>query len=160
MTILATVTVDQLTEGTGRARTGTASRCSLPELLGLANDGQVLPIVLADNGAVLTIGRTRRLANRAQRLALAARDQGCTFPGCDRRPAWCQAHHVIPWVQGGATDLNNLVLVCDHHHAEFAAQGWLCRMVDGRPEWVPPAWIDPDQHPRHNTTHHHVLLAA
>jgi hypothetical protein len=66
---------------------------------------------------VLDLGRTQRLPNRAQRRALMARDGGCRFPGCAER-RYVEAHHVVHWVDGGRTDLDNLVLLCwRHHHA-------------------------------------------
>ena len=52
------------------------------------------------------------------------RDQGCRFPGCDRRPSWCQTHHVIPWHAGGDTKLDNLVLLCDFHHHTIHKPAW------------------------------------
>ena len=82
-------------------------------------------------GAALFLGRSQRLATRAQRLALIARDGGCCFPGCDRPAAWCEAHHVIPWLDGGPTDIDNLCLLCRYHHREFERRGWPVEMSDG-----------------------------
>ncbi len=65
---------------------------------------------------------------------------------------------MTPWIHGGTTDVNNLTLVCGFHHREHAKRGWACRMLDGRPEWIPPRWIDPQQTPRRNTAHHLPLL--
>ena len=56
----------------------------------------------------LEVGRATRVVSAAQRTALAVRDGGCRFPGCDRPPAWCEAHHRRHWLHGGATDLANL----------------------------------------------------
>lgn len=57
-------------------------------------------------GQPLNLGRERRLFSRAQRLALAARDGGCRWPGCERPPSWCEAHHIDPWHRdGGRTDV-------------------------------------------------------
>jgi Domain of unknown function (DUF222)/HNH endonuclease len=64
----------------------------------------------------LEVGRATRVVSPAQRTALSVRDGGCRFPGCDRPPAWCEAHHVRHWLHGGATDLDNLVLLCWTHH--------------------------------------------
>jgi len=64
----------------------------------------------------LEVGRATRVVSPAQRAALAVRDGGCRFPGCDRPPAWCEAHHRRHWLHGGATDLGNLVLLCRAHH--------------------------------------------
>ncbi len=52
----------------------------------------------------LEVGRATRVVAAAQRAALAVRDGGCRFPGCDRPPAWCEAHHLRHWVHGGTTD--------------------------------------------------------
>jgi hypothetical protein len=64
----------------------------------------------------LEVGRATRVVSPAQRAALAVRDGGCRFPGCDRPPAWCEAHHLRHWLHGGPTDLANLALVCRAHH--------------------------------------------
>jgi hypothetical protein len=64
----------------------------------------------------LEVGRATRVVSAAQRTALAVRDGGCVFPGCDRPLAWCEAHHLRHWLHGGPTDLGNLVLLCRTHH--------------------------------------------
>jgi hypothetical protein len=48
--------------------------------------------------------------------AVAVRDGGCRFPGCDRKVSWCDAHHIHYWRYLGPTDLENLVLLCNRHH--------------------------------------------
>jgi len=59
---------------------------------------------------------------------------------------------VVPWIEGGPTDLNNLTLLCIFHHHNFLARGWTCRInPDGLPEWIPPRWVDRDQKPLINT---------
>jgi hypothetical protein len=59
---------------------------------------------------------------------------------------------VVPWIQGGLTDLNNLTLLCRYHHHNFATRGWTCRInPDGIPEWRPPTSVDPNQKPMINT---------
>jgi hypothetical protein len=104
----------------------------------IAAEANIMPVVLGDTGGVLAYGLTRRVASPAQRLALAARDRGCSFPGCDRPPSWCHTHHVTPWADGGPTNLDNLTLLCGFHHREHAKRGWTCRIRDGIPEWTPP----------------------
>jgi hypothetical protein len=80
----------------------------------------------ADNaGQPLNLGRERRLFSRAQRLALAARDGGCRWPGCERPPSWCEAHHIEHWQRdGGRTDVADGVLLCRHHHLLAHNNGW------------------------------------
>ena len=74
-------------------------------------------------GAVLDLGRRQRLFSRSQRRALAHRDHGCVFPGCDRPAHFCDAHHIHPWEDGGLTDLINAVLLCRRHHT-LVHKGW------------------------------------
>ncbi len=66
------------------------------------------------DGDVIDVGRKTRTIPPSIRRALAARDTGCRFPGCTSRR--CDAHHVDHWSDGGATSLNNLVLLCRRHH--------------------------------------------
>jgi hypothetical protein len=76
---------------------------------------------------VLDVGRASRLATPAQRIALAARDQGCRFPGCDRPPGWVDAHHIEEWLRGGKTDLEDLISLCRFHHRLVHEGGWTLR---------------------------------
>jgi hypothetical protein len=82
----------------------------------LACDADVLPVVLGADGEVLDLGRAVRLFTRGQRRALWHRDAGCTYPGCDMPAAWSRAHHLVHWVDGGASDLDNAALLCQRHH--------------------------------------------
>lgn len=89
-------------------------------------------VLFADDGRVLTLGRTQRLFNRRQRRALAARDGGCMWPGCERPPSWTEAHHIRPWAQGGRTDVDDGILLCRHHHLRLHDEGWRIRRFGGR----------------------------
>ena len=87
----------------------------------------------------LEVGRTSRVVTPAQRAALVVRDGGCTVAGCDRSPAWCEAHHLRHWLHGGPTDLANLALLCRAHHRAVHEGGWrLTRGPDGRLTATPP----------------------
>jgi len=126
----------------------------VPQALRIAAEADIVPVVLGDAGGVLGYGLTRRTASIGQRRALAARDRGCSFPGCDRPADWCETHHITPWADGGHTDLDNLTLVCGFHHREHRKRGWTCHITNGVPYWRPPSWLDHTQTPRRNTTHH------
>jgi Domain of unknown function (DUF222)/HNH endonuclease len=87
----------------------------------------------------LEVGRTTRVVTSAQRAALVVRDGGCAVAGCERPPAWCEAHHLVHWLHGGPTDLANLALVCRAHHRAVHEGGWrLGRDPDGRLTATPP----------------------
>ena len=95
------------------------------------------------------VGRTQRLVTPPIRAALETRDRGCAFPGCDRPPVDCQAHHITPWWDGGHTALHNLVLLCPYHHNVIepshdpTAARWKIRIHrTGIPGVVPPAYVD------------------
>lgn len=118
-------------------------------------DADVLPAVLGGQSEVLDVGRTQRLVTAPIRAALELRDGGCVFPGCEKPPQDCHAHHLRPWWAGGPTSLANLVLVCAHHHGivepghDPTADRWRVRLRDdGRAEIVPPLRADPTQRPR------------
>lgn len=132
----------------GIGRYGDGSLVSARTARDLADQADIAFCLTNARGAVLELHRTRRIASRAQTLALIARDGGCSFPGCDVAPQWCERHHVIAWADGGPTDLDNLTLVCAFHHHQFARRGWQCRINPaGLPVWIPPRWIDPEQRP-------------
>jgi hypothetical protein len=106
----------------------------------LRTAARLLPPILGGAPAQpLEVGRTTRVVQPAQRTALAVRDGGCVFPGCDRPLAWCEAHHIQHWLDGGPTDLDNLALVCRAHHRVVHEGGWrLARGPDGRLTAIPP----------------------
>lgn len=106
-----------------RAALGAASLVESDELVTaaqvrhLACSAGLLPLVLDGESLPLDLGRSQRLFTPAQRVVLAVRDRGCSFPGCDRPPSDCEAHHGRdPWWRSGRTDVADGVLVCPHHH--------------------------------------------
>jgi len=85
------------------------------------------------------ITRATRTIPAATRRALEDRDRRCLGPNCTRRPAWCDAHHIQFWTDGGPTKLPNLVLLCRRHHIMVHEGGWgLRRGEHGRWGLVPP----------------------
>ena len=76
----------------------------------------VIHRVLRSGSTILSYGRATRTVPADLFRAVAARDGGCRYPGCDRKVAWCDAHHIHYWRRLGLTDLENLVLLCNRHH--------------------------------------------
>jgi hypothetical protein len=102
----------------------------------LACDASIAAVVLDSLGEPIDLGRSTRVPSAAQRRALVVRDRGCVFPGCDRPPGWCDVHHLVPWVDGGPTDLENAALFCGRHHHLMHEHGWrVVRRPDGRLEF-------------------------
>lgn len=92
----------------------------------------------------------RLFAGKLRRL-LEERDGGCAFPGCGRKPHRTHAHHILAWSKGGPTTLANGVLLCGHHHRVIHQGRRTVRIAgDGKPEFIPPHYIDPDRHPLHH----------
>ena len=115
----------------------------------LSCDAWLVAAILDAHGAVLDIGRRSRIVPAPMRRAVIVRDGGCAFPGCGRPARWCQAHHIWHWSKGGPTALDNLVLLCAHHHNVVHHHGWQVHLDPNRlPVFTPPPWIDPDQTPR------------
>jgi hypothetical protein len=105
----------------------------------LTCDPAIHALVVDALGVPLDLGREQRYANRAQRRALAHRDGGCVFPGCDAPVGWCDAHHVIEWEAGGPTDLPNLALLCRYHHGITHRHGWtMAATHDQQFTWTTP----------------------
>ncbi len=89
----------------------------------LACDAKVFVSADGPDGQSLNLGRTRRDPTDAQRIVIRRRDKGCRFPGCTHSE-FTDVHHVLHWVNGGFTDLDNLVELCDEHHRSVHEMGW------------------------------------
>jgi hypothetical protein len=149
--VIVTISLEDLLTKAGLAETADGSQLTSDQLLRIADEADIWPTIIDQNGVPLALGRTQRLASRGQTMALIARDAGCSFPGCTHPPQWCDRHHILDWILGGPTDLDNLTLLCRYHHTHFLQKGWSCRInADGLPAWIPPRWIDQDQQPHIN----------
>lgn len=136
----ATLTINldhaTLVEQVPPAMLGTGTRISGSEARRLACQAGILPRVLDGASSPLDQGRAKRLFTPAQRLALADRDGGCTYPGCDRPPGWCEAHHLDHWWRdNGPTTLDNGALLCAWHHHQIHANDAKARLRDGHVEF-------------------------
>ena len=98
----------------------------------LACDATICRVVVGSRSEPLDVGRLTSVVPAPMRRALRLRDRHCRFPGCDRPPPWCDAHHVVHWADGGRTALENLVLLCRRHHG-LVHGGFQVEMVAGRP---------------------------
>jgi Domain of unknown function (DUF222) len=134
----------------GTATLDYGSHLSASQARRWACDAKIIPVVLGGESEPLDVGRAMRTVPLGIRRALVARDRGCAFPGCDRPPGLCQAHHCRHWADGGDTSVENCVLLCETHHRHVHCTGWEILICPGYVEFIPPAIIDPDRRPLRN----------
>ena len=96
----------------------------------IACDSSIVAIREDENGEPLSIGRRSRTIPPPMRRALRARDKGCRFPGCTNT-RFVDGHHIRHWADGGETSLDNLVLLCRHHHHLVHEGGFACEKSPG-----------------------------
>jgi len=137
-------------------------KISAGEARRLACDAEILPVVMSGRSVPLDLGRRRRLFTGHLRALLIARDQGCAFPGCDKGPEDCEAHHILSWFLGGRTELRNGVLLCAFHHHRVEPhpngppdQQWLIRLNSkSKPEFGAPVGLGAPPGRRRWRLHH------
>lgn len=123
---------------------------TLHDALRLAMLGTVSAMTVDGSGRPLNLGRKQRLASKDQWIAASVWHRGCVVPGCDRPASYCNMHHLTFWSHGGATDLDNLPLVCSKHHHLIHDDHWnITRLPDGSWQLVRPdgTVVDPPRYP-------------
>jgi hypothetical protein len=158
-TIVVTTTLEDLESAAGAGLTGGGTRLPMSDVIRLARHAHHY-LAIFDKGRAIGLYHTRRLASPGQRIVLFAKDRGCTRPGCDAPPYWCEVHHVEDWATTHCTDVNTLALACGSDHRLVGPGGWTTRKrANGDTEWVPPAHLDHGQ-PRVNSYHHPEKILA
>jgi hypothetical protein len=105
----------------------------------LACDSSIARILLNSESTVIDVGRSKRVVSEPMRRALAVRDGHCRWTDCERPASWSAAHHVVHWLHGGSTDLDNLILLCHRHHRMVHEGSWqIVRGDGGRILTIPP----------------------
>ena len=104
----------------------------------LACDCGVVHWLEDSDGTTLNVGRRTRSIPPAIRRALNRRDGGCRFPGCTAQH-YVDAHHIRHWADGGETRIDNLLLLCRHHHRLVHEGGYrLALNASGEPVFTTP----------------------
>lgn len=136
--------VDAANRELANARLSDGTPLPMQELVRLALKADIFPAVFDAKTQNLWLGRSRRTATEAQRIALMVRDQGCI--GCGAAPNQGFAHHVKFWKNGGPTDYPNLVLVCNDCHHDIHDHGFQTTQDPGTGRWKtqPPPEAFPD----------------
>ncbi|MGH3919753.1 MAG: DUF222 domain-containing protein [Pseudonocardiaceae bacterium] len=148
--LTVTIDWDALRTGLGAATLDYGTHISASQARQWACDAKIIPVVLGGASEPLDVGRAMRTVPLSIRRALVARDRGCAFPGCDRPPAMCQAHHCRHWIHHGETSVENCVLLCETHHRHVHRTGWEIVIHPDRVDFIPPAIIDPARTPLRN----------
>lgn len=161
--VFITLDYETLASGVGAVSSvPTGVRLTAADARRIACDAHLIPAVLGAQSEVLDLGRSSRLFAGTLRRALAHRDQGCAFPGCDATPSACDAHHIIPWWAGGETSLSNGVLVCAYHHRLVEPDPqkppeaqWQIHLdaASKLPLFTAPRHLDPERRPRLHRRH-------
>jgi hypothetical protein len=105
---------------------GARSDMPIETIRRLTCDGSLVTVVEDEHGTPLDVGRKQRTVSPALKRALWSRDRGCSFPGC-HRAHYVDAHHIRHWAEGGDTSLENLTLLCTHHHRLLHEGGFRIR---------------------------------
>jgi len=148
--LTVTLTWEALRTGLGAATLDYGTHLSASQARRWACEAKIIPVVLGGASEPLDVGRAMRTVPPSLRRALVARDRGCAFPGCDRPPGLCQAHHCRTWADGGDTSVDNCVLLCETHHRHVHCTGWEIFIRPSYVEFIPPAILDPDRRPLRN----------
>lgn len=109
-----------------------------------ACDAAIARVLLGSKSEILDLGRETPVVSPALKRALIYRDKGCRFPHCDKPWQWTDGHHIIHWVDGGPTDLDNLVLLCRRHHRCVHEEGWQVNRDAAGDLWFTDPWTITD----------------
>lgn len=144
--VTVTVDLESLERRTGRrCELDEAGRIPAEDARRIACDASLSRVITVAPSSPVEIGRRTPVVPAALRRAVVVRDGGCRFPGCDRPPGWCDAHHVLHWADGGETSLDNLVLLCRPHH-RLVHERFSLAIEEGRPTFRrPDGTLLPDQ---------------
>jgi hypothetical protein len=104
--------------GAGTATLGFGATISAARARWLACDGRISRVVFGPDGVPLDVGREQRLVSGHLRRAVELRDGSCVFTGCHAPNSWCDVHHLVHWIDGGDTSLDNSALLCERHHSK------------------------------------------
>jgi hypothetical protein len=153
-TVILTAAAEDWQSGSGLVRTAHGASVTVSQAKKIAGaEATYVPVILNAAKRIIAYGTGHRIVGKTQRYALIARDLGCTWPGCDAPPQRCEAHHMTNWSRTHRTSVDDTALLCPRDHANLDHNGWTSTMIDGRPYYIPPPWIDPEQTPRRNQLH-------
>ncbi len=125
--VIATIAYLDLLTGNGGGSLDTnhgRSVVSSEAIRRLACDAGIHRLIHGPDGAIIDYGRQTRSVSDSMFDLLTIRDHGCRLDGCTAPPSACDAHHAVPWLELGETELDNLILACWYHHHLVHEQHW------------------------------------
>jgi Domain of unknown function (DUF222)/HNH endonuclease len=143
--------------GKGAAGLGFGGIVSAAPARQVACDAELRRYLIDPAGELLDLSRSRRRVTPGLRKAVELRDQTCVFAGCGAPASWCEVHHVVHWLFGGATSLDNSALLCERHHTQVhhgftierdTAGRWHTYRPDGTEILLTRPWADRSLVPR------------
>ena len=138
-TLVLRAEVDDFAKGQGVAFTAHGVAVPIDVAKGwLDPEAKAILVLLSKTKGIVAYSDKHRLFTEQQRLAMFARDKGCSYWGCDSTFSWTQAHHVTDYKITRRTSVDDGALACTANHATFERMGWHSEMVGGYPHWVPP----------------------
>jgi hypothetical protein len=133
--LIVTLDIEDLLDpakGPGAAQTGFGATISAARARWLACDATISRMVMGPEGLPLDVGRDKRVVPPHLRRAVERRDRHCVFAGCGAPTHWCDVHHLLEWINGGETSLENSALLCERHHTKVHHGFRVERPPDGR----------------------------
>ncbi|MEU0498088.1 HNH endonuclease signature motif containing protein [Mycobacterium sp. NPDC006124] len=153
VTVIVSTTVQDLEKAAGSGVTAGGTLLPMGDLIRIASHAiHYLTVFDTHTNEALYCGRSKRIAPKAHRVVLHARDRGCTKPGCTVPGYGTQVHHTNGWAKGGQTNIDEEVLACGADN-RLAEAGWTVILRNGIAEWIPPPELDVGQ-ARINYHHH------
>ena len=144
---------DTISRQLRNGRLGDGTPVPVEKIRDLACRSDILPAIFRGVSQPMDLGRSRRTASAAQRIALIARDKACV--GCGANANWCQAHHIIPWAVHGNTDLDDMCLLCSRCHHKVHDDQWQVRKTPtGKYTLKPPLKRDRRPSTRRENPHY------
>jgi hypothetical protein len=117
---------------------GDATVISQAAVRRIACDAGIVPIIEDERGSPLSVGRKQRTIPHSMKRALLRRDCTCRFPGCSVR-VFLEGHHIEHWADGGATDHDNIIMLCGFHHRFLHEYGYRIEgLASGEVQFVDP----------------------
>ena len=146
-TLLVIADFDTVTRELKNLRYDDGLPVAADQIAKLAAQANILPAIFNTDGDPLWLGRSQRDASFGQRIVLAARDGGCA--NCAAPAEAGEPHHIEWFSRGGATDIDNLALLCERCHHLIHDDGWQLHKRNGHHELRPPP-----ERPGPGTPHH------